>query len=109
MNNKKVKRTETYLFFDFEGRKLFVQSILLMIMMFSTTSNPLMYLYISLNFCIDGLSVIISYYPCPKFKIAKQVIQKFRSKEASLKLGSYNWVSLKVIINHYVHVLNVTM
>jgi hypothetical protein len=84
MNNKKVKRTEMYLFFDFEGSKFLAQSFLLMIMMFSTTSNPLIYFF--LYFYKFLYRCIISYYPCPDFKMAEQVIQKFRSKQESLRL-----------------------
>lgn len=29
---------------------------------------------------------MISYYPCPNFEIAGQAIQKFKSKEDSLRL-----------------------
>ena len=81
MNNKKVKHTETYLFFDFEGSQFFSQSFLLMIMMFSTTSNPLIYFFsISINFYIDGLSVII---PVLTSRLQNG---RFRSKVESLRL-----------------------
>jgi len=53
--------------------------------MLSATSNPLIYVfYISVNFCIDGLSVII---PVLSSRLQNR---RFRSKEESLRLGSYH-------------------